>query len=67
MNLKSSNYIAYPSDGKGEIGYISSPNVSTKPTKVKATTASIPVGTESMQRISSTQGEGRFTSFDMNV
>lgn len=39
-----------PAESKGEIGYISSPNFQTKPTKVKATTAFVPVATESLQR-----------------
>ncbi|XP_070203504.1 protein capicua homolog [Littorina saxatilis] len=37
-------------ESKGEIGYVSSPNFQTKPTKVKATIAHVPVATESLQR-----------------
>jgi hypothetical protein len=32
------------------MGYISSPNFKTKPTKVKATIAHVPVATENLQR-----------------
>ncbi|XP_046344637.2 protein capicua homolog isoform X3 [Haliotis rufescens] len=56
MNVRSSSYITFPTDGKGEIGYISNPNFQTRPTKVKATLASIPVATESLQRPPVSQG-----------
>ncbi|WAR06688.1 CIC-like protein, partial [Mya arenaria] len=49
MNLKNQSYVTMASDMKGDIGYITSPNLQPKPQKVKAAIASIPVGTESMQ------------------
>ena len=53
MNLKSPNRITVTaSNAKGEIGFVSNTNVQQKLTKVKATVANIPVGTESMQKIS---------------
>ena len=53
MNLKSPNRITVTaSNAKGEIGFVSNTNVQQKLTKVKATVANIPVGTESMQKLS---------------
>ena len=52
MNLKSPNRITVTaSNAKGEIGFVSNTNVQQKLTKVKATVANIPVGTESMQKL----------------
>ena len=53
MNLKSPNRITVTaSNAKGEIGFVSNTNVQQKLTKVKATVANIPVGTESLQKLS---------------
>ena len=54
MNLRSPNFITMTTDAKGDIGYISNPNAPPKPVKVKATLATIPVGTESLQKVSPT-------------
>ena len=55
MNLKSPNVITvHASNGKGEIGFVSNSNIQQKLTKVKATLATIPVGTDSMQKTSVT-------------
>ncbi|KAH3692464.1 hypothetical protein DPMN_194305 [Dreissena polymorpha] len=43
------------SEMKGDIGFITSPSLQPKPQKVKATLASIPVGTESIQKFNSLQ------------
>ncbi|XP_055958697.1 protein capicua homolog isoform X1 [Patella vulgata] len=56
MNVSvKANYFTVQSEGKGDIGYhistsADSTNFQTKPNRVKATTASIPVATESLQR-----------------
>ena len=55
MSLKSPNVLTMTtSDGKGEIG-ISGGVLQQKPTKVKATVANIPVGTESVPRMIATR------------
>jgi len=48
------------SDLKGEIGYITSSNQQPKLQKVKAAIASIPVGTESLQKLNALQCESVF-------
>ncbi len=49
-------------DRKGEIGYISGANIAqqTRPLKVKATTANIPVATESLQKTILSAGKHKF-------
>ena len=62
INLRPPNNFIMPAgEGKGEIGYISSPNFQTKPTKVKAAIAHGPVATESLQR--PPQSPGRLCFF----
>jgi len=60
MNLKNQSYMTMASDLKGEIGYITSSNQQPKLQKVKAAIASIPVGTESLQKLNVLQCESVF-------
>ncbi|XP_052258795.1 protein capicua homolog isoform X2 [Dreissena polymorpha] len=55
INRKSSAVVTMSSEMKGDIGFITSPSLQPKPQKVKATLASIPVGTESIQKFNSLQ------------
>ena len=60
ISLKPPNFVMPTGEGgKGEIGYISSPNFQTKPTKVKAAIAHVPVATESLQRPPQSPGKMR--------
>ena len=54
-NSKSQNYVPASESKAGEIGYVSS--VNSKPRRVRAVTASIPVATESLQKFHTVQGE----------
>lgn len=49
MSIKA-NVMSMPTEGKAaDIGFISSPNFHTKSNRVKATTAHVPVATESLK------------------
>ncbi|CAL1541743.1 unnamed protein product [Lymnaea stagnalis] len=59
MNIKA-NVINVPTEGKAaDIGYISSPNFHTKSNRVKATTAHVPVATESLKSTTSQSPRGQ--------
>lgn len=49
--------ISVCTEARGEIGYISNSNVQPKLVRVKASVANIPVATESLQRMTATQGK----------
>lgn len=50
MHIKPAGFTGLSSEGKGEIGYISSPNLQAKTTRVRAAIVHVPVATESLQR-----------------